>query len=406
MVKTLSLLMAALLLIALAVPALAGDMGDVTVNGQVRWRSFIDDTDFNSDTDARHYSEMRTRIGLALQPQDNMSLFFQLQDSRVIGVDAGTSSLGFSNTVNLHQGYMVYKPCDKGALQVGRFEMNMHNQRLVGAVGWSNIGRTFEGLKFDRSFDSFMLSLFATQLSEHLDDYDTASGTDHYFAGFNGHFDSANFDLFVYYDDDEANDDMSRFTFGLYTKRNFNDDVDFEFMGAYQVGTYDAVSVDIAAWMLYTELGYTLDNGFRFGFLADITSGTAADDTDYKTFDNLYYTGHKFRGAMDYFVGQPVFGLMDLAVRMSYPFNDSWSAKADAHLFSNVEDRWATTKTLGETGTLGEKAIGTEVDLALTYKDTGAFSWTNGFSFFTLSDDYAPDTDTSIWFYSMATMNF
>ncbi len=403
MVKTLSLLTAALLLVALAVPALAGDAANVDVTGQVRWRSIIDDTDFNSDTDATHFTEMRSRIGVGLHPQENMDLFFQLQDSRIIGSDAGTDPMGFSNTVNMHQAYLVYHPCDKGAITAGRFEMNMHNQRLVGAVGWSNIGRTFEGVRFDRSFDSFMLNLFATQLTE-SSYLKGDSSTDRYFAGANAHFDSADFDLFVYYDDDSSNNDMYRFTVGAYSQRDVNETFGYESMFAFQFGSYDDTDTDIAAWMFYGDLVFKTDAGFMFHAIADLTSGTKADDDKVKTFDNLYYTGHKFRGAMDYFVGQPVEGLMDLAARVGYKFNDRWCTNGTFHYFANMQDRW-TSKTLTG-GANGEKAIGTEVDLALTYKDAGNFSWTNGFSFFTLSDDFMPNADTSTWFYSMATMNF
>jgi len=387
----------------------------ITVDGQSRYRLNLDGPnsfDFDSDTDPVWFSEMRTRIGVKAVFENNAGVYFQMQDSRTIGNDPGTEA--FNNGTfesGVHQAFMWYQPCNMGWLKVGRFEMNEHNQRLVGAVGWSNVGRTFEGIKFGRALnDNIELSGWATQLNEQFDtnlNIDGDPAGDDMFYGLNIAMKDRGVDVFAYMNTSQYDGmpmDASMITLGAFSHRTFGGNFDYESMFAYQMGTMDdgTSEMDIAAMMFFAELGYTLDNGLRFAGLIDYTSGDddMADD-EYKAFSNLYYTGHKFRGAMDFWLADEVNGLMDLAARVQYPVNDSWKVMGDFHMFSAAQDVPGAFTASGN----DETNYGTEIDLAAKYCD-GAFSWVTGFSMASQNEDMSGDTDSQNWIYSMATVNF
>jgi hypothetical protein len=362
--------------------------GAIEVNGDIRYRTFMDNRDFDSDTEAYNWSEMRSRVNLSASSGDNLNFFMQMQDSRTIGAES--SVIADNGMYSMHQAYFTYSPCEVSSFMAGKFALGLHNERLVGKVGWSNVGRTFEGFVYNRDFGMFDLTFLGTQLDEVV----TTEGlnNDTKLMGFN--FALPQFDFFTYwaYDELEASD-FSLMTLGMYRKHAFGA-MDYEFMGAYQMGSYVA-DVDVAAMMIFGEFGYTLANNARVAFLMDYTSGDdATDATEFGGFNNLFYTGHKFRGAMDYFVGDNDEGLMDMAFKFNYPVNDAWGLSAAAHMF-----------TLVEVAEDAEDALGNELDFAATYTD-GAFKWTNGLSMFMTGDAFVDEADNSMWFYSQFTAGF
>ncbi len=386
-----------LITLAAAAAAVAGEV-DMKVNGEVRYRWFQDGTDFSPDADAYGYSELRTRLGVKVRPQEGLKLFFQFQDSRTIGDNSG--GLVEDVDLGLHQGFLAYQPRENFWVQAGRFEMKYHGERLVGAVGWSNVARSFEGVRVGMDLGEAELEAFGSQLFE---SGDNGGLPDRYFWGLVASFPESGFDLFGYLDRDESDDDMTRTTLGAWSKREFGEGFDYEAIAAYQMGSYDDTDIDIAAYLLRTEIGYTNDSGLRFAGLVDYTSGDDPEEEDFGAFSNLYMTGHKFHGLMDIILSQyfPNYdaGLLDLALRFSAPLSDAWMLKADAHIFSTAEDF----------NPEGENSLGNEVDIVLNYTD-GRLGWQNGLGIFSANEDSGfagvEDPDTAIWFYSMMTASF
>jgi hypothetical protein len=376
----------------------------IEVTGESRYRIQMDGPgfyDYNSDTDPTWYSQMRTRIGVKAMVADNMGVFAQFQDSRYIGsVDP---LLFVDPLLDLHQGYMWYKPCEKIWFKLGRFEMNMHNERLIGAVDWSMYGQAFDGLMFGRELgENMKATAWATKDYESFDLYNDVEGEpagDDMFYGLNFSFLNKGVDLFAMMNKDFAigGPDESLLTFGAYSQRTFSENFDYDAMVALQSGTRDfgATEADLSGMLMYAEVGYTMTNGFRLAGLVDYTTGddpTTGDKVE--SFNNLYFTPHKFYGAMDLFGYGFNAGIMDIALRGMYPINESWTFNGDFHSFATVED-YAVDKT----------ALGTEIDLSGKYVD-GGFAWQTGFSMFSLSDDYMADADSQNWLYTQATMSF
>jgi hypothetical protein len=87
----------------------------------------------------------RVRLNAAFQPADKIYTFIQLQDSRERGFEPST--LADTHNVDLHQAYVQVNDLfiDKLTFKIGRMELSYAGQRLIGAVDWHNVGRSFDG---------------------------------------------------------------------------------------------------------------------------------------------------------------------------------------------------------------------------------------------------------------------
>ena len=384
-------LMGTVLALAMSQGAVSAET-QIEVGGQVRYRGNVDARDFDKDSDPGYFSEMRTRVNVKAVPQDNLILFIQIQDSRI----AGSNSGGLSNDTNLglHQGYFRWGMGKEWFFQAGRFTMSFGDQRLVGAVEWHNVGRSWDGARLFAENERWRLDLFAVKLTESFSpspDHD--EDNDRNFHGLTFKLKDMKLDGFVYYDRDAAADPsnthpedpnlsevkkrFNRFTMGAYTARSFAESWDYIFNGAFQVGRDKRWFSDdpsnpqlerqlfktIAAWMLAFEGGYTFSGAHKhhLAILVDYASGDDDPSNDsIKSFNNLYYTGHKFRGYMDYFLSSNVNGLLDLALRYRAKITTKWLVKADLHHFRSAVNIASGDDTAHH--------IGDEVNITLKYQ--------------------------------------
>jgi hypothetical protein len=139
---------------------------------------------------------------------------------------------------------------------------------------------------------------------------------------------------------------------------------------------------------------------YRAALGIDYASGddNPADD-DYNAFDNLYYTGHKFRGYMDLFTPSNTEGLMDVYLRQGLSPAKDWTLAGDVHLFRTAAG-YRSVKDGKET-----KARGLELDvLARTTKLQKAILEVGGSVFFPSEDWQGKDADPALWGYAMVTV--
>ncbi|UCC79658.1 MAG: alginate export family protein, partial [Candidatus Zixiibacteriota bacterium] len=186
---------------------------------------------------------------------------------------------------------------------------------------------------------------------------------------------------------------------------------------ALQVGNQGAS--DISAYMMAGDFYYSPKDKIMFvhsevskiGIGFDITSGDDdPGDDDIKWFDNLYYTGHKFRGYMDYFIGSDIppglgnLGLMDIFLRGSLVAGDMGTIDIDIHHFRTMEDHIDASDTTATPG--NSKALGQEIDV--TYKSSiqEGLGFQGGISAFFASDEWRYNVDPSFWIYFMLTAGF
>ena len=437
-----TLLMSLFLLVVLALGVNAETVLDIT--GQVRVRGEASRKSFdNLSTHFQHTHSMRTRVNVKGTVDDNATAFVQFQDTRTFGGvnqfdDLQSSGLNDSKNVDLHQAYITYNLWTKENWSIGvlagRFEFNWGNQRLLGAVGWHNVGRSWEGGLLWYNAEKFKITLASLKALElnsqfynrDFDAYALALSLKEY-----------NLDVLGLYEIDADTNDyftdvkaLKRTTLAAFYKRKV-EQIDMEFNVALQTGKMGVMipsgnpadtleEMDISAMMFAGEVGYTFegDKKARVAFGIDYASGDNGDDsTKHKTFNNLYWTGHKFNGYMDYFLGGGPNGLMDIMLRGQFELLPGWTVKGDIHLFSAAQDYAYDT---GDTTATGapifalSSDVGTEIDITVkTNRVKGvALQW--GLSFFTAKDAYANkreglypgETQSGVWGYCQAVVNF
>lgn len=356
--------------------------------GDLRIRSEVDMRDFKRKTAANTYTLFRARLAFEAQPMQNVRILLQARDSRTFGT---TAQLADARNLDLHQGYVEVKQFfnDKLTFRLGRQELSYANERIIGTVGWHNIGRVFDGglLRYDE--ETYSLDLLAMNLNE-VQPYQPVAtptavayikdeGTDLYggyltLKNLSGH----RLDGYLLYQWNRRQTtpgkiDLNRYTMGAYGKGKFGS-VDYEAEAAYQFGKQ--VGVTVAASMVTATVGYGFAEGTlnRIAAGVEILTGTRAGSTKIRTFDPPFHTGHKFYGFMDYFIGIPANtanrGLVDLLGRATVALTPDLTANIWIHHFT-LHEKLNNDKLLGQ-----------EVDLVGLYRYGKSLSFELGVSAF------------------------
>ena len=396
--------------------ALADDSGEtIRASAQIRARMEGVDKDFDADIKMYSFTVLRTRLNFDLYPDSPVRGFIQIQDSRQMG-DPDLESGGTDNDMNvgLHQAFMLVKckKIDGAYFKVGRFEYYKGDQRVLGNVGWSNVGRTWDGAVIGLKRDNFRGEIIGFVMNER----NPVVSDDVLLLGGYLEITDPSIEFFILWDKDNAKDldgnpEWNRFTIGLFRHGEFQK-FDYNTNLAYQFGDMNHDISDISAYLATLEVGYTFDTErpLRLAAGADIASGDG-DLTDDKvgTYDNLFYTGHKFRGHMDFFVGSPmsdpfdlsVYGLNDVFVKARFEPRENLGLNGHLHYFqTNAEYR---SNVDGDE----VRSLGSEVDLFLTCKPYDRLKVQFGGSAFFPSDDWlGRNADPSYWMYFQTTAEF
>ncbi|MCL6481322.1 MAG: alginate export family protein [Firmicutes bacterium] len=133
----------------------------IAVGVELRLRDELrDNADFRSAEDFEHFLGYRLRLDLKFRLLEQLELFVQPQD--VWLVDADTDKVVHDLNTNLHQAWLAWRPGGSGRweLQVGRQEFIYGEERLIGAFGWDNVGRAFDGARLRRRSGAWTNDLF------------------------------------------------------------------------------------------------------------------------------------------------------------------------------------------------------------------------------------------------------
>ena len=403
--------------LCLAVPLQADT--EINFDGQIRVRSEVDKKEVKSNPPGQQYIDLRTRLGISARLEGNTTLYVQLQDSRRLGEENQfgqfqSGTLYDSKNVDLHQAYVQIDQLWKGGigLKAGRFEVNYGNQRVFGSVGWHNVGRSWEGVMYWFKRPSFKIDYFWLKVEEVPVNRD--------FDIYGLYLDLINFNtqLFAFWehDNDEflgglrlSDNLLDRYNVGIYYQRNYRN-YDFELNGVYQFGEKYAYSIwpehyyqDIKAYLITFETGYTFDtkSEIRIAGGVDFSSGDHNDiDDKFTTYQNSYYTGHKFRGYMDYFIASNNNGLLDAYLRGGFKPLEGWTVRGDVHYFRTHKEYTSLGNVTND--------IGMEFDLTVSTTRIAGVKFDTGASIFLPTDEYTgrTDSDPGLWLYAMITANF
>jgi hypothetical protein len=373
------------------------------VSAQIRPRLQLNNKDFNKDITSSSFTELRTRLGLKFSPIENLTGFVQLQDSRIYGTEPNTLT-GIDN-IDLHQAYFsLQKLFDLPLnLKLGRMELSYGPQRLIGAVGWHNVGRSFDGGVLQLNTEKLDIDLFSAQTNENFEQGDT---NDFSLIGVYGNLKvSKNYKIQPFVIGEMlTGSDFSRYTLGIYVDGNVGN-LSHEVEGAYQLGSINK-NTDISAFMLALNANYSFDEPIKptLGVGIDYLSGDDGTDDKFNVFNTLYATNHKYYGFMDFFIDIPNhtlgLGLVDLHVKADISPTSKIKTSVAFHLFNSDAE---FTLTDGKKTT----NFGSEIDLTLFYNYNSAVNFQAGFSFFSPGEIFkqTKGEDSSTWGYLMAVVN-
>jgi len=384
-------------------------------------RAEADGRDFLSRSPMNLYTLLRARLGVEARPADNVAAFVQIQDARVFGEERdGTGAFNtISNTKNLdvHQAFIKIEKFlfNELSVKVGRQELVYGNERLVGAVGWSNIGRSFDGGLIRWSNPSMTTDFFLMNTGEtnippvaatpaavkfNRDEGQLFSGIYYSRAITSNH----QADVYLFHQLNRKRsvpntDDLSRYTIGSYAKGTMSRFF-YEAEVAYQTGKISVT--DVGASMLTGSVGVSLSlsaiTSVAVG--ADLLSGTATGSADSRTFDPPFATGHKFYGFMDYFIAIPSNtyngGVRDLYLRCT--------AKPAESVLLNV---WIHDFAFAETQ-FSRKNVGQEIDIIGAWRYAKNLTLEAGITAFIPGEvmQFLYGRDVATWMYVSAQLVF
>ncbi len=119
-----------------------------------------------------HYLLNRVRFGFRVKPADRVQLVVQTQDSRVFGNSLIPSAPPFQDSFDLRLGYLELGDPEKTTLafRVGRQEISLGEERLLGSSNWGNTARSFDALRvYWRPVPKARFDLFASSVVAQTD---------------------------------------------------------------------------------------------------------------------------------------------------------------------------------------------------------------------------------------------
>ncbi len=285
----------------------------LSIMERVRWE-WRDNADFDSENDDRNdFIGNRFRLDLKLDITEAFTLRIQGQDTRHWGSRLKGTRFDNYNT-DLRLAYFEARGIariDGLSMTVGRQELSYGDERLVGAFGWSNVGRSFDAFKFRYQGNQFFVDTFIAGARQRpfVPDKKTQTLTGLYFGGTH---EATGFHAEVYFflkNDSawftgEVPGQMGHTRIQTYGTRLVYKPVEgLEAVGefAFQQGNKGPDSHRADAQALRVK--YTFDSRFKpmIGMEAGRSTGDKdPDDGKSGSFDNLFPTNHNKYGYIDY----------------------------------------------------------------------------------------------------------
>jgi hypothetical protein len=384
------------------------DKGDIylSLGGQVRYRyEHFNDFNFGAgpqDDDGYHLIRMLAHADLHVG--DNLRFFVQGKSSLIEDRDGGPRAVD-ADEIDIQQAFGEYTfhfngERDRAMIRAGRQDLIYGAQRLIGVSDWTNVRRTFDGVRGSIGLGNQTIDLFWVRPvivdKERLNSSDDNSD----FAGIYDVISLPDFmreartklDLYFLWlgrDNPTGVSDSDTFTVGAHAFTNPKPwDLDIE--ADYQFGNA-AEGGDINAWSIAIEGGYTLSGvtwtpRLILGF--DAASGDDdPTDGDHETFNQLFPSGHPYFGYIDVIGRQ---NIVDAHAGINVQFARNVTGLLEQYFFWRESKHDALYNAQGAPligGGLSSSAyIGSEFDALLTVQFDRHWSAYVGYSHFFAGD--------------------
>ncbi|MBN8541206.1 MAG: alginate export family protein [Deltaproteobacteria bacterium] len=386
----------------------------IQIGGSARVRAeFRDNADFSNTTgDKVDFFGSRFRLDMKVHAVEKVIVFLQPQYSKIWGepvfVPSGVATNTAANTsgatkdtpIDIHQAYMAYQPEESFSFIFGRKELNYGDELLVGGLGWSNFGRSFDLALASYKHSYGIVDVFHSIV---IDRNTTGAGAgDREFSGIYASNKisevMAQADAYVLYSSEPSTSPSSTTTaYGIRLKSPVGP---FDYRGE---ATFENVTTtESTGERSYDiEAGYTLDAANKLRFAVEWFSASAG-------FDQLFPTGHKWLGYADLFSRRNIQGYR---AKVTAQIFSSFVAAVDYHHFERQDVGRSAYKINGTSayGVTGDSGtIANEYDIVLTYILDENFTLEGGASLI-MPSDYLKNngaSDNASFYYLQAATSF
>jgi hypothetical protein len=261
------------------------------------------------------YLLSRLRINMTVEAADWLKLRFQGQDARAFWNRRIPATPPYEETMNLRIAYLELGDSEKKTfgLRVGRQEILLGDQRLVGNSNWFNVPRVFDAVRLTIRHNGYRLHAFASNVVQPVNgefDRPFRQKADNFcgvYGGLEKIVPHAVVEPYVFW----------RVTRNLLTELSRPGNRDFKTVGVRWVGTLPSnfdyqlemaaqrgsLGTDrIAAWAGHWLLGYSSGASHKTRLFAEYNFASGdrnPRDGVEGTFDQLYPTGHDRYGLAD-----------------------------------------------------------------------------------------------------------
>ncbi len=380
----------------------------VAFGAQIRFRP-ESRSNFTETNPVNHVVLQRVRLNARLRLSENLSGLVQLQDSRLWGQESSTASN--ESNIDLHQAYFQLDQFlhPRLSLRLGRQEVSYGNQRLIGAFGWNNVGRSFDAVKLTYSAPQWSSDFLFSRVADRRNS-NRGDGSQDLIGWYTRIGPSASgigLEPYVLYLRDgreifgEGRPSLQEatriVTFGFRHFGAFQSGFGYDIETAYQAGqrgpdTHRATAVAASARYRFAAR-FSPEFGFEYDFA---TGDSDPQDGRSGEFHNLFPTNHLHYGYGDYMGWR---NMQDFKPYFAFLPRANVRAQVSYHRLLLAEERgaWknAGGKVLGfdPTGLLGTD-LGHEIDLTLAFPLYEQVRMLAGYSVF-LPGEFARGTQGS-----------
>ncbi len=291
----------------------------------------------------------QARLGLLASYRQLARVFLQVHDVRAWGEESDPAHDYDADGFDLHQGYLELTPNRDVRIRLGRQEVALANERLVGRPLFLEQSRSFDGLhlRYDKGVE-LEAGYFLVRDYTEGEATGATSGKRHLGISNIGYrfMEELRPRIISVVDADTSNDRLL-LSVGAIVEGNVASDVSLSYSaeGYYQGG--DDADLNVSAWLAGFSARVTGSILSAFTPFAEVgvvlISGDAQlDDTDDTSFRSPYPRGHRIHGEMDFFINFPRDtdgrGLRDYNATIGISPGD-FRITAEAHLFDAMATR-------------------------------------------------------------------
>jgi hypothetical protein len=255
----------------------------------------------------------RLRWNLSLLPASWLQFRFQMQDSRAAGKALKPYAPPFQDTFDLRLAYLELGGSEKSpaAIRIGRQEINLGEERLVGSSGWANTARSFDAARLSLHWGKYRLEAFAAfPVALHDGDVgDHVPGNNIY--GLYGTFDNvvpgSKIEPYLFWRLNQRlktefgeTGNLNFTTAGIRWSGKLPRRLDYSIEMARQQGSLGADRIQ--AWAGHWALGYTVARTWSPRLISEFNYASGdrnAKDGRRQTFDTLFPSAHDKHGLAD-----------------------------------------------------------------------------------------------------------